>query len=129
MSCSNIVVNALKYILENDDLEISSIGVFFSKDYFQVVNGKKISFNDFISHIKLLRKSLTDLNVTILSIAEHGENVHTHHMIKANKMDGSIIEFEVFSRFSVSEKKIRCCYELTRKIMGNEDDDDLGFRS
>ncbi|MBD1227184.1 nuclear transport factor 2 family protein [Xenorhabdus griffiniae] len=129
MSYSNIVTNALKYILENDDLDISIIEKFFSKDYFQVVNGNKISFSDFVSHVTLLKKSLTNLKVTILSVAENGEDVHTHHMIKANKKDGYMIEFEIFSHFSVSKNKIKCCYELTRKIIGNEDDDDLGFRS
>ncbi|PHM69723.1 hypothetical protein [Xenorhabdus kozodoii] len=128
MSCSNVVTHALKYILESDDLDTSIIEKFFSKDYFQVVNGNKIFFSDFVSHITLLKNSLTNLNVTILSVAENGENVHTHHIVKANKKDDSIIEFEVFSHFSVSENKIKCCYELTRKIIGNEEDDDLGFR-
>ncbi|BET95891.1 nuclear transport factor 2 family protein [Xenorhabdus taiwanensis] len=129
MSYSNVVVNALKYILESDDLDTFIIEKFFSKNYFQVVNGNKISFSDFVSHINLLKKSLTNLKVTILSVADNGDNVHTHHMIKASKMDGSIIEFEVFSHFSVSKNKINCCYELTRKIIGNEEDNDLGFRS
>ncbi|MDC9582281.1 nuclear transport factor 2 family protein [Xenorhabdus sp. PR6a] len=128
MSYSNLVVTALKYMLENGDVHISTIEKFFAKDYFQIVNGNKISFNDFVSHVNLLKKSLTNVNVTILSVAENGENVHTHHQVKANKEDGSTIEFEVFSRFLVSENKIKCCQELTRKITGNEEDDDLGSR-
>ncbi|WP_139292472.1 hypothetical protein [Xenorhabdus thuongxuanensis] len=67
--------------------------------------------------------------MTILSVAENDKNVHTHHLVKANKKDGSMIEFEVFSRFLVNNNRITGCYELTRKIMGNKDDSDLGFRS
>ncbi|MBD2785047.1 nuclear transport factor 2 family protein [Xenorhabdus sp. DI] len=129
MSNSNLVINALKHMLESDDVNISTIEKFFSKDYFQIANGNEISFNDFVSHVNLLKKSLTNVHVTILSVAENDGNVHTHHLVKANKKeDGSIIEFEVFSRFLVSENKIKCCYELTRKITGNADDDDLGSR-
>ncbi|MBD2796194.1 nuclear transport factor 2 family protein [Xenorhabdus sp. 18] len=119
MSYSNLVINALKHMLESDDVHISTIEKFFSKDYFQIANGNEISFNDFVSHVNLLKKSLTNVNVTILSVAENDGNVHTHHRVKANKKEGSIVEFEVFSRFLVSENKIKCCYELTRKMTGN----------
>ncbi|PHM24782.1 hypothetical protein [Xenorhabdus budapestensis] len=130
MSYSNIVINSLKHILENNDDNnlTSTIEEYFSKNYIQVVNGNELNFNDFVSHINLLKETLISVNVNILSIAEKENNVHTHHIVKAIKKDGEHIEFEVFTRFLINESKIIRCYELTRKISGGEQDDDLGFR-
>ncbi|WP_340620276.1 nuclear transport factor 2 family protein [Xenorhabdus siamensis] len=128
MSYSNIVINSLKRILENNDVNNSTIEEYFTKNYVQVVNGNELNFNDFISHINLLKETLISTKVNILSIAENENNVHTHHIVKAIKKDGEHVEFEVFARFLINESKIIRCYELTRKISGSEQDDDLGSR-
>ncbi|MBC8945421.1 nuclear transport factor 2 family protein [Xenorhabdus indica] len=128
MSYSNIVINSLKRILENNDVNNSTIEEYFPKNYVQVVNGNELNFNDFISHINLLKETLISTKVNILSIAEKENNVHTHHIVKAIKKDGEHVEFEVFARFLINESKIIRCYELNRKISGSEQDDDLGSR-
>ncbi|MEX0447920.1 nuclear transport factor 2 family protein [Xenorhabdus sp. SGI246] len=128
MSYSNIVINSLKRILENNDVNNSTIEEYFPKNYVQVVNGNEFNFNDFISHINLLKETLISTKVNILSIAEKENNVHTHHIVKAIKKDGEHVEFEVFARFLINESKIIRCYELNRKISGSEQDDDLGSR-
>ncbi|WP_047683542.1 MULTISPECIES: hypothetical protein [Xenorhabdus] len=128
MSYSNIVINSLKRILENNDVNNSTIEEYFPKNYVQVVNGNELNFNDFISHINLLKETLISTKVNILSIAEKENNVHTHHIVKAIKKDGEYVEFEVFARFLINESKIIRCYELNRKISGSEQDDDLGSR-
>ncbi|PHM36435.1 nuclear transport factor 2 family protein [Xenorhabdus innexi] len=128
MSGSAIVVNALKYMLESSSVTTADIEAYFSNDYIQVVNGNELLFHHFVSHIQVLKDTLINANIDILSIAENGNNVHTHHRVKVTKKDGANAEFEVFARFILSEGKITHCYELTRKISGDEQDDDLGSR-
>ncbi|WP_446471190.1 nuclear transport factor 2 family protein [Xenorhabdus stockiae] len=128
MSYSTVVVSALKYMLETDNVTTSDIESYFSHDYIQVANGNELLFDDFVSHINVLKEALISTNINILSVAENGNNVHTHHRVKVVKKDGTNAEFEVFARFQLSEGKITHCYELTRKIIGDEQDDDLGYR-
>ena len=124
MDYSKLVRQALQEVLENS----GEPHRFFSAGYEQTVNGKKLNFMQFCKHIACLRKTLEKTEVKILSLATEGNNVHSHHLIKAIKAAGDISEFEVFARFRCEAGKIVACYELTRQLSGDIKDEGLASR-
>lgn len=123
------VEQALKAVLGKKIGELAIIKQFFSSDYVQVVDGKMINFSEFYSHMQVLKEATESITIEIKSIAE-GENcVHTQHIAKAIKKEGTVSEFEVFACFHLMDGKIIRCEELTRMLSGSKHDNDLGSRT
>lgn len=129
MSNKQLVKQALAAVLGNDIGSLSVIEQFFSKEYIQIVDGKKIDFDEFVTHLQVLKEATQSISVTIKSIAEGEGCVHTHHIAKAIKHDNSVSEFEVFACFNIANGKIVRCEELTRMIQGTKSDNNLGSRT
>ncbi|EJD6401783.1 nuclear transport factor 2 family protein [Providencia rettgeri] len=129
MNNMQLVKQALNAVLGEDIGSRSVAQKYFSDEYIQIVDGKKINFNEFIAHLQALKQATQSITITIKSIAE-GENcVHTQHLAKAIKKDGSVSEFEVFACFQIANNKIIRCEELTRMLKGAGADQDLGSRT
>lgn len=124
-----LVKQALDSVLGKQIGSIPVIEQFFSRNYIQVVDGKKIDFDEFVAHMKVLREATESITITIKSIAEGDSCVHTQHFAKALKKDGSCSEYEVFACFTILDNKIVRCEELTRMIQGGKSDRDLGSRT
>ena len=122
------VQQALSRVLSGPTLDEALLQRFFSEHYIQIVNGEPLDYSGFVAHIKLLKEVTQRLELTLLSIAASGADVHTHHTVRAIKNDGAESEFEVFAHFEVEEGKIVSCRELTRQIAGAAHDEDLGSR-
>ncbi|HEF8774596.1 TPA: nuclear transport factor 2 family protein [Providencia stuartii] len=128
MSNLTLVQRALVSVLGNDIGNLSAIEQYFSPDYIQIVDGKKIDYTEFVAHLNALKNAVESISITIKSIAEGDGCVHTQHIACAKKKNGEISEFEVFACFHLSNNKIICCEELTRMINGKKADEDLGSR-
>lgn len=124
----DIVQHALSQVLASPTLDNAVLQQFFSKRYTQIVNGEPLDYQGFVAHIKLLKDVTQQLELTLISIAAAGPDVHTHHTVRAVKNDGTESEFEVFAHFQVDDGKIISCQELTRQISGAHHDEDLGSR-
>ncbi|AXH61202.1 MULTISPECIES: nuclear transport factor 2 family protein [Providencia] len=129
MTNSQRVTQALNAVLGEDIGSLSVARQYFSDKYIQVVDGKQIDFNEFIAHLQVLKQATESIVITIKSIAEGDGCVHTQHLAKATKKDGSISEFEVFACFQIEDGKIIRCEEMTRMIKGSSQDEDLGSRT
>lgn len=129
MNNTQLVKNALNAVLGEKIGSLPTIQQYFSEQYVQIVDGKKIEFNEFVEHLQALKNVTRSITITIKSIAEGEGCVHTQHLAKAIKTDGSISEFEVFACFHLVNEKIVRCEELTRMVKGNGDDADLGSRT
>ncbi|HGV3502217.1 nuclear transport factor 2 family protein [Providencia rettgeri] len=124
-----LVKQALDSVLGTQIGSLSVIEQFFSRDYIQIVDGKEIGFDEFVAHMKVLEEATESITITIKSIAEGDNCVHTQHIAKAMKKDGSYSEYEVFACFTILDNKIVRCEELTRMTQGNKHDSDLGSRT
>ena len=124
-----LVKQALTTVLGKDIGNLAIVKKYFSPDYIQIVDGKQIDFEEFYEHLKVLKAATKSITVTIKSIAEGDNCVHTQHIARAIKNDGSVSEFEVFACFQIEDGKIIRCEEMTRMIKGSNTDEDLGSRT
>ena len=129
MSHKQFVQCALKDVLNSQTVSLDTVTKYFSKEYLQIVDGKAINFDEFVEHLKVLKEATHTITITIKSIAENDNCVHTQHLAKAIKKDGSVSLFEVFAKFQLENGLIVRCEELTRMLDGDESDSDLGSRS
>lgn len=128
MNNMNFVQQALTSVLGKEIGSVAVIEQYFSPNYIQIVDGKQIDYDEFVAHLKVLKEATNSITITIKSIAEGQNCVHTQHIAHAEKKNGEVSEFEVFACFHLLDGKIIRCEELTRMISGAKSDGDLGSR-
>lgn len=124
----DIIRSAFTHIIEAKDVSESDIARFFSTKYTQHVDGKTITYNEFIQHIYAQKAVLEHLSIEFLSLIEEDEIVFSNHIVTARKKDGNQVITKVIAQFTVHEEKIISCDELTYMISGTELDKDRGSR-
>lgn len=114
--------------LESSEVNEKDIEKFFSKDYVQYADGKKLNYQEFVKHMHMLKKSLKYLKVNIKSIAQDNDVIFTNHLIYGETKDKKMFSVEVIAEFRIKDEKIYYCNELTHMIEGDDEDRDLGSR-
>lgn len=122
------VIEALHTLITQPEHDEGKIAAYFAADYQQCVDGKTLNYPGFIRHIALIKSQTTKMNIVIKSMAAENDMVFTHHFVHVVNEQGEHSEFEVFACFTLSQKKIIRCEELTRMINGSARDRDLGSR-
>mgnify|MGYP000897063557 CR=1 FL=1 len=120
------ITQALEALISRPEHDEHAIKSFFAAHYRQTVNGIELDYDNFIAHMARLKQIVESMALTILAIAQQGNHVLTHHRVEISKRDGEHAITEVFARFTLENKRIVSCYELTRLISGNEEDKRLG---
>lgn len=123
-----LITTVFQKILENPEFDEKLIGMYFSKDYIQHVDGKTLDYTGFVQHMKALKNAVSQLQITIRSMASEEDVVFTNHVAKIYKKDGKQGEGEVIAEFRIKDQQIIYCNELTRIIKGSEEDSDIGSR-
>lgn len=85
MSNLMLVQQALASVLGQNIGKIEVIEQYFSPDYIQIVDGKRIDYNEFVAHLNVLKNAVDSISITIKSIAEGEGCVHTQHIACAKK--------------------------------------------
>ncbi len=119
---------AFTELLESSEVNEKDIEKFFSKDYVQYADGKKLNYHEFIKHMHTLKKSLTYLKVSMKSIAQENDIIFTNHLISGETKDKKTFSGEVIAEFRISNNQIYYCNELTHMIEGEDENRDLGSR-
>src|ERR1700733_1406009 len=127
-SGKDIVVGALREIVEAGVVDRAMIDRYFSPEYVQHVDGKTLGYAEMLPHLLKQKEALVSVKVTILGVAEEGDFVFTNHEVVAVKKTGERVRFKVLAQFTVRDQKIIGCDELTRMIEGHAQDRDLGSR-
>ncbi|MFB5082388.1 nuclear transport factor 2 family protein [Raoultella sp. C349492] len=125
---SQIVMDALREIITNPQHEEDKIALYFSPDYQQQVDGKSLDYRGFVGHMALLKALTTGMTLSVLAIAGDENTVFTHHHVKVDKKSGQQSEIAVMARFTLASGRIVRCDELTRLLVGEPEDRDLGSR-
>lgn len=113
-------------VLENPVFDETLIEKYFSKDYIQWVDHKRLDYEAFILHIQKLKEKVAEQNIEIITHAENGDIIFTHHIAKSLLKDGSFVVHKVLAEFTIQDQKIIKCDELTLLLEGNFSEKNLG---
>ncbi|ROS17724.1 hypothetical protein EDF65_2105 [Chryseobacterium nakagawai] len=122
----HIIQQVFLNILENPVFDLSFIEKYFSKDYIQFVDHHQLNYEEFILHIKKLKEKVAEQKIEILNYAENGNVIFTHHLAKSVLKDGGIVLHKVLAEFTIEDKKIVKCDELTLLLEGDFSSRNLG---
>lgn len=125
---SYVVQTALQLVVGNPQHQPMLITELFSRDYCQMVDGNTLNFEQFLQHMALLKQITRSMTLEILAMVAEGDAVLTHHLVNVEKHDGSQSQIRVLAHFTVRNGKIQSCVELTRLLVGEHEDRDLGSR-
>ncbi|SUC47463.1 Uncharacterised protein [Providencia stuartii] len=87
MNKIKFVEQALTDVLGKEIGSVEVIEQYFSPNYIQIVDGKKINYEEFVAHLKVLKEATNNISITIKSIAEGQDCVHTQHIAHAEKKE------------------------------------------
>ncbi|WP_311407687.1 hypothetical protein [Liquorilactobacillus uvarum] len=122
----DIIEDAYDDVLNN--LRVDKIKQYFDKTYMQTTDLKTSSYNEFVGHIKTLRRITTSISVPRFNefiIDEDQGQVFLHYLVLITKKDGTKGTVEVFAVFTLRKDKIIRCEEITQTI-DNEDLANMG---
>lgn len=123
-----LVRKVFKNIIEADHVRENEVARFFSPDYVQHVDGHTLDYQGFIHHLHAQRKEIASMRVSFLSIVGDDHDVFTNHIVSVCKKDGTEAAIKVLAQFTIRNKKIIACDELTYMISGAAGDKNLGSR-
>lgn len=115
-------------LLESSVVNEQDVERFFSKDYVQYADGKKLDYEEFVQHMYTLKKALAKLEVNVRTIAKDGNVVFTNHLVSGRMKDGKAFSTEVIAEFRLRNDQVYYCNELTRLVGGAEEARDMGSR-
>lgn len=101
---------------------------YFSENYVQYVDGKKLNYPEFKEHMSALKSALKSGNITFKYMLAEVNKVATIHIASGVKKNGQNISIQVNALFLIENEKITLCDELTHLIEGDEADRDIGSR-
>jgi len=102
---------------------------FFSPDYVQEVDGKRLDYGAFLDHVRLIKRTLDHATVTFEHVVVDGSTIADVHVVDARKNNGERLRVKVLAFYTIEDGKIRRLEELTHQLEGRPDDRDLGSRT
>lgn len=124
----NLVCQALDTVINRPGYDEAVLLQFFSPEYQQYVDGKTLSYQQFVNHIQTLKQHGWQMKLQIIASATAQQSVFTRHRVAVTQCGGQVSEFEVMAQFEIRDSRIYRCHELTRQIAGPQHDRDLGSR-
>lgn len=127
-SPKEIVQNVFKNIIETKKWDDSTYDQYFSKDYVQIGNGKKLNYTQALAHLKFLRDNHKSIKITFHELIDKDNKVVTRHTCNVIKNNGDEIEVELIAIHEIKDGKIIGVRELTHFVKGQKSDEDIGSR-
>lgn len=128
MNNKEIIKQVFREVFETRNFNESKIVELFHENYTQHVDGKKLSLQDFIAHIKKLKEELSSVKIIFDHIVCEDDSVCTVHRALGVKKSGVEVHAKVIAYFKLKDGKVLLCDELTHMVKGEEEDRDLGSR-
>jgi hypothetical protein len=120
------IKEAFAEVLANPEFNEETIARYFGPSYQQHVDGKILNYDQFVSHMKLMKQKTTALLFDFRTVVQEGNIVFTNHIVSGTKSDGTTAEAHLIAEFHIENDQIVYCSELSRLISGTEEDRDLG---
>lgn len=121
-----LVIEAFSKVLGNPSFNEDTIARYFDRSYRQCVDGKELGYDQFVSHIALVKQRTQQLYFDYKTVIQEGNIVFTNHIVTATKSNGETIQTHLIAEFHLENDKIVYCSELSRLINGSKEDGDLG---
>jgi ketosteroid isomerase-like protein len=115
-------------VFANTDFDEAVIRRYFSTDYKQSVDGKELTFDEFLRHIRVLKEAVKTMTVRFKTIIQEDDVMFSNHVVTGETKEGRAAEVQVIAEFRFRDGKIVLCDELTHMITGDQRDRDLGSR-
>ncbi|KAL2316489.1 SnoaL-like domain-containing protein [Schizosaccharomyces pombe] len=106
--------------------DVESLRGFLTPDYRQLVDGRELTLDDFISHAKALRTHLQRLDINVQQIVCQGNKAATVHIAHAIRSSGESSRIKVIAFYSFKDGRISLIDELTYVLEGGNADRELG---
>ncbi|MDX2164957.1 MAG: nuclear transport factor 2 family protein [Gammaproteobacteria bacterium] len=124
-----LIQEIFAHVFEKDGFDEAVCEKYFSKDYIQYVDGKKVDYAGFLDHVRALKSALHSMSFEFKHIVKEGNKIATLHIARGIKKDtGKKIEVQVNAMFEIQNNQVISCNELTHLVHGEESDQDLGSR-
>jgi predicted SnoaL-like aldol condensation-catalyzing enzyme len=124
----SLIERAFQDVFASDAFDESAIDRYFSPRYVQKTDGRTLDFSGFVAHVRELKRTLKNVEITFEHMVAEGANVVSIHRAEAEKVAAGRISVRVFALFVIDEGKIVVCDELTRLEQGAAEDRDLASR-
>ncbi|OKH89660.1 nuclear transport factor 2 family protein [Thalassospira sp. TSL5-1] len=114
--------------LTDQSVPTENLTAFFTPDYVQIVDGKKLDLTAFLQHADTLRHTLIKTDIRFEKIITDGNTIADIHFVHAQKKNGETIHIKVIAFYTLHKGRICRVEELTYLMEGTADDRDLGSR-
>ena len=116
-------------MFESDSFDERVINRYFSPKYVQHADGATLNFDGFVDHVRELKRTVAELDVTFEQMVAEGDKVMEIHRVTGEKRDGSKFTVRLMSFWLIEDGKIVLCDELSHLVQGAPEDRDLGSRT
>ncbi|KRL36663.1 hypothetical protein [Liquorilactobacillus uvarum] len=102
-----------------NNLRVDKIKQYFDTTYTQTTDLKTSNYDEFVGHIKTLKRITTSISVPRFNefiIDEDQGQAFLHYLVLITKKDGTKGTVEVFAVFTLRKNKIIRCEEITQTI-------------
>ncbi|WP_114088202.1 hypothetical protein, partial [Thalassospira profundimaris] len=79
--------------LMDQSVPTTKLAAFFTPDYVQIVDGKRLDLNGFLSHAAILRDTLVKTDIRFENIITGGNTIADIHFVHAQKKNGQTIMY------------------------------------
>lgn len=117
-----------KEIFENPVFNEAAIQEYFSAEYIQEVDGKKLDYTQFCKHVSLQKETISTMTFDFQTMIVEDNILFSNHVVHGTTKDGRSGTIRVIAEFHFKGQKLIYCNELTHMINGDEKDRDLGSR-
>jgi predicted SnoaL-like aldol condensation-catalyzing enzyme len=124
----SLVKRAFQEVFASNAFDENVIASHFSPRYVQKTDGRTLDFSGFVAHVRELKRTLKNVEITFERLVAEGANVVSIHRAEAEKIAGGRIALRVFALFVIDDGKIVFCEELTHLELGAAEDRDLASR-
>jgi predicted SnoaL-like aldol condensation-catalyzing enzyme len=118
----NLLEKMYHEVFEN--LKVDKIPDYFSPDYEQTTAGESMNYQALIAHIKALRDHVESIQILPFEETIHeGNKMVLKYLSKITKKNGLTSKSAVIAIFEIQDDKFIRCWELTKIILGEKQDE------
>lgn len=96
---------------------------YFSPKYTQLTDGVRANCEEFMAHIRLLRKRCAGGRVVVCRLVQEGNSFADHHTVVVDKVDGTSFTAEVYLFGEIDDSgRLLWVEEITRMVDGGSNE-------
>lgn len=123
---SEHIIRTMFEVFTDFSTSLDQLKTFLTPDYRQIVDGRTLTLDDFLTHAHALREALQSLEITIERIVCQEDRAATVHVARAIRPSGHISRIRVIAFFEIKDGRIALVDELTHVLEGTTEDTALG---